>query len=267
MLRSRLIPTLLVDQGRLVKTVRFKDPTYLGDPLNTVRIFNEKRVDELFVADISASPTGRGPDFELLEKLAGESRMPVTYAGGVSTVEEVSRLVSIGIEKVAIGSASLDGLGLVDKASQTVGRQSVVVIINSVVVNGHQPTAHLYNPVSRKPTTMNVSEFAARAEAEGAGELVLYSVDRDGSYRGYDFDLIQTIRNTVDIPITLVGGASSDDDIRTLARDFGPVGIGVGSLFVFTGKFRSVLIQYPSHEKKLELCVAPGALGAPIGRT
>lgn len=254
MLRSRLVPTLLIDNGRLVKTREFGEGKYVGDPLNTVRIFNEKRVDELFIADISASRAGRDPDFELLEKLASESRMPLTYAGGVQTEEHFSRLVAIGIEKVAVGAALLRNPGLVAGASRSVGRQSVAVVVNSVTSSEGRGNHVVYDSVARRPTALQVPDFAAEAESEGAGEVILYSVDRDGSMRGFDIDLIASVKQRVSLPITLVGGASSTEDLRTLSQRFGPLGMGVGSLFVFTGKFRSVLIQYPSHAEKLDLC-------------
>ena len=264
MLRSRLIPTLLIDKGRLVKTTEFAEGKYVGDPLNTVRIFNEKRVDELFIADISASSLGRDPDFSLLGKLAGESRMPLTYAGGVSRVEHFNRLVSLGVEKVAVGAAFIRNPGLVAEASQSVGRQSVSVVVNSISSIEGGVNRVVYDTVHRTPTTINVPDFAARAESEGAGEIILYSVDRDGSMRGFDIELIESVKQRVDIPLTLVGGASNNDDLRELSQRFGPVGIGAGSIFVFTGKFRSVLIQYPSYSEKLELCVSQGRGHDPI---
>ena len=245
MLRSRIVPCLLLDQGRLVKTTNFAEPKYVGDPLNTVRIFNEKKVDELFLADVSASRLRASPDIELLKKLASESRMPLSYCGGIRRVEEFEELISIGIEKVGICSSFLRDESLVARASTAVGSQSVVVVLNSI--RSHQdPLEHLaFDSEAGIVTGQKITDLVKKAEDLGAGELVIYSVDRDGRGNGFDFEMASSIRTASSLPLTIVGGAGNSEDLCRLSADLGPIGIGAGSLFVFTGKFRSVLIQYP----------------------
>lgn len=250
MLRSRIVPSLLIDRGKLVKTTNFAEPKYVGDPLNTVRIFNEKKVDELFLADVSASRLRARPDFELLRKLASESRMPLSYCGGIRRVEEFEELISIGIEKVGICSSFLRDQDLVARAAKAVGNQSVIVVLNSVRSQRH-PFEHVaFDSQAGTVTSQKIIDLAIEAENLGAGELVLYSVDRDGRGTGFDYEMASSIRNASSLPITVIGGASTLDDLRRLSADLGPIGIGAGSLFVFTGKFRSVLIQYPSENER-----------------
>jgi len=252
MLRSRVIPFLLVDEGRLVKTTKFSQPKYVGDPLNAVRIFNEKQVDELFVADISASRQGRKPDFALLERLSAETRMPLAYAGGVREPSDFERLVGIGVEKVGVSSAYLRNPSLVTAAAQAIGSQSVAVVIDAVRSSALASGFVAFDNSESAVTERSVLELAIKAEQDGAGELILNSVDHDGTMAGFDEDLVKLVRDNVGIAMTIVGGAGSRADLKQLSRRFGPIGIGAGSLFVFTGKFRSVLIQYLNSEEKFD---------------
>lgn len=254
MLRSRLIPFLLMENGKLIKTTKFASPKYVGDPLNTIRIFNEKEVDELFIADRGASRMGVGPDFNLLASLAAQSRMPVTYAGGVSRAEDFERLVSVGIEKVAVSSSYLADSRAVRVACNAVGSQSVAVVIDVKRSSDDARELLVYERNNPSVGLLNAVELARRAQDDGVGEVIVNSVDRDGTMEGFDLDLAQRIRESVDIPMTIVGGAASRADLAQLSSLFGPVGIGVGSFFVFTGKFKSVLVQYPSIEVKREIC-------------
>jgi cyclase len=247
MLRPRIIPCLLLEDGDLIKTVRFKRDKYIGDPINAVRIYNEKEVDELVVLDIGATVGGRQPDFELIEKLAAECRMPFCYGGGISTEEHFERLVSLGVEKVALSSAALADTSLVTRAAQKVGSQSVVVVLD-VARRGLG-----YEVVTRR-ATMNSglipTEAARMMQDAGAGEIVINSVDLDGTMIGYDMALAGEIANAVTVPTTFMGGAGSLADIAGLIEAHGAVGAGAGSLFVLKGIYRAVLINYPSPEEK-----------------
>lgn len=253
MLRPRIIPCLLIQNGVLVKTVKFGDPKYVGDPLNAVRIFNEKEVDELIILDIDATRQEREPHYGLIEKLAVECRMPVCYGGGVKTVEQIERIVGLGIEKVAISSAAVDQPRLVSDGASRVGSQSIVVVIDIKKT----PSSNLYEVYTHNGTRasgLDPITFAVQMEQLGAGEIVINSIDRDGTMAGYDIDLAKTIRNATHIPMTVLGGAGSVGDIATLFNRCGIVGAAAGSLFVFKGKYRAVLITYPS-EKEREILV------------
>lgn len=249
MLRPRLIPCLLVHKGGLYKTAKFAQPKYVGDPLNAVRIFNEKEVDELMVIDIDASRHGNEPDYKLLANLALECRMPICYGGGVKSVEQFDRIIGLGVEKVAVSSAAVDSPDLVTKASLRVGSQSVVVVID-VKKTGLLRKYEVVTLNATQRTGFDPVTWAARLQQLGAGEIVLNSVDRDGEMKGYDFELIDLVYNAISTPLTVIGGAGSLDDIRSLLRRFGIIGASAGSLFVFKGKYRAVLINYPSRDEK-----------------
>jgi len=256
MLRPRIIPCLLVHKGGLVKTVGFGKPKYVGDPLNAVRIFNEKEVDELMVLDIDATREGREPDYTLVRHLAAECRMPLAYGGGVQTVEQFERLVSLGVEKVAVSSAALKNLALITEAAARVGRQSVVVVLDVA----RKGTRHeIFTRNGSTATGLEVAEFAQRAETAGAGEIVINSIDRDGQMKGYDMELARHVRAAVTLPLTVLGGAGSLADIASLVRELGLVGAAAGSLFVFKGVYKAVLINYPSRQDKDALVAAATA--------
>ena len=249
MLRARIIPCLLVHNGGLVKTTRFGDPKYVGDPLNAVRIFNEKQVDELIVVDIDATVAGREPDYGLIANLAAECRMPLCYGGGVKTVEQIERIVALGVEKVSLGSAAAYEPGLIEQAAQRVGSQSIVAVMDvkkSGLLGRYEPFTHN----GTKKVGRNPVEMARQFAALGAGEILLNSIDRDGTMKGYDLALIDSVRNAVRLPMTVLGGAGSLDDMRVLVDRYGAIGAAAGSLFVFKGKYRAVLIQYPQPAEK-----------------
>lgn len=250
MLRPRIIPCLLIHNGGLVKTVRFGAPKYVGDPLNAVRIFNEKEVDELMVVDIDASRYSREPDYKLIANLALECRMPLSYGGGVKTVEQFDRIISLGVEKVAVSSAAVDDPTLISRAAARIGSQSVVVVID-VKKSGLLRKPEVVTLNATKRSGLDPTNFAVKLQELGAGEIVLNNVDRDGEMKGYDFDLIDSVRNAISTPLTVLGGAGSLDDIRSLVSRYGVIGAAAGSLFVFKGKYRAVLINYPSLEEKL----------------
>nr|MBI1232813.1 imidazole glycerol phosphate synthase subunit HisF [Cytophagales bacterium] len=249
MLRPRIIPCLLIQNGGLVKTVQFSNPKYVGDPINAVRIFNEKEADELMVLDIDASVMERPPNEALISKLAAECRMPLCYGGGVKTVEHIERLVALGVEKVAISSAAVETPDLITKAAEHVGSQSLVVVIDvkRTGIIGH-PEVVTMNATTR--TGLDPFKFAYRMQEAGAGEIVVNSVDCDGMMKGYNLNDIEKMRQNINLPLTVLGGAGSIDDIRELVDKYSIIGAAAGSLFVFKGKFRAVLINYPSEQEK-----------------
>jgi cyclase len=221
----------------------------VGDPLNAVRIFNEKEVDELMVVDIDASRVGRSPNETLIAQLAAECRMPLCYGGGVKTADQAARLIGLGVEKVAIGSAAVDDPQLIARIARYVGNQSVVSVID-VKTTGlfRQPEVVTLNATRR--TGLEPVAFARKLQDLGVGEIVLNSVDRDGKMHGYDLDLIDRVWKAVSVPLTVLGGAGSLDHIRELVRRYPVIGAAAGSLFVFKGKYRAVLINYPERTER-----------------
>lgn len=256
MLHPRVIPCLLVKGGGLVKTVQFGSPKYVGDPINAVRIFNEKEVDELVVLDIDASVHGREPDYAMIRNLAAECRMPLCYGGGVKSVEQAERIVAMGVEKVAISSAAIDDPQLISRMAQTVGSQSVVVVLD--VRKGRKGGQYeVFTHNGSRATGRAPADFAAQMADLGAGEIVVNSIDNDGVMKGYDLDLLTQVRKAVTVPITALGGAGSLNDVRELIRRFGIIGAAAGSLFVFKGVYRAVLINYPARRDKEKLFCEP----------
>jgi cyclase len=259
MLRPRIIPCLLVHRGGLVKTQAFKDPKYVGDPINAVKIFNEKEADELIVLDIDATVQGLEPDFALIAKLAAECRMPLCYGGGVTTAAQAACIVDMGVEKVAVSSAAIANPVLLTEMAAAVGRQSVVVVLDVRRKSGlftkgfevctrNAKVVHKHDPIA----------LSVQLQEAGAGEIIVNAVDRDGLMQGYDLDLAAQFRQALRVPVTFLGGAGSLDDIGQLVSRVGVVGAAAGSLFVFKGKYRAVLINYPTPVQKAQLC--PDAL-------
>lgn len=252
MLRSRIIPCLLIKNGGLVKTVKFGESKYVGDPLNAVRIFNEKEGDELFVVDIDATSRNQEPDYNRIKNLAAECRMPLCYGGGVKTADQIQKIISLGVEKVAISAAAVKDPELIPSAAEKVGNQSVVVVLD-VKKKRFSKKYEIFTHNGKKPTGLNPVAFAQKAETLGAGEIVVNSIDRDGVMKGYDLDLVNQIRNAITLPLTVLGGAGTVNDVSGLIQKFGIIGASAGSLFVFKGKYRAVLINYPSRDEKDKL--------------
>lgn len=249
MLRPRIIPCLLVHNGGLVKTVKFGSPKYVGDPINAVKIFNEKEVDELTVLDIDASVLNREPDYRLIKNLAAECRMPLCYGGGVRSVDQAEKIISMGVEKVAISSAAFLDPGLIGRLANIVGSQSVVVVVDAKK-SATEAKYELWMHNGKKPTGKDAVQFAREMQDRGAGEIVVNSIDNDGLMKGYDLNLITEVYNKVTLPITALGGAGSLNDIKNLISKLGLIGAAAGSLFVFKGIYRAVLISYPSRIEK-----------------
>jgi len=250
MLRPRIIPCLLIKNGGLVKTVQFDKPKYVGDPINAVRIFNEKEVDELMVVDIDATTEKREPDYALIKNLAAECRMPLCYGGGVKTTDQIQKIISLGVEKVALSSAAVLTPDLISDAAARVGSQSIVVVVDVKKKGLINSRYEVYISNGKLATGLYPAEFAKRVEALGAGEVVVNSIDQDGVMKGYDLNLVRQVRESIHLPITVLGGAGSLKDIAALVESFGVIGAAAGSLFVFKGVYRAVLINYPSRAEK-----------------
>jgi len=251
MLRPRIIPSLLIQDNGLVKTVNFKNPKYVGDPINAVKIFNEKAVDELAIFDIDATVKRQEPNYSLIERIANQSRMPLCYGGGVKTVEQAQRIFSLGIEKIALSSAVIHNPSLVTQIAERVGAQSVIVVLDvkKKLFGGYE----VYTHNGKKSTGLNPFKFIEEAQELGAGEIVINSIDQDGIMKGYDMSLIDKARNSTSLPMTVLGGAGSLDDIQAVIKRHKIMGVAAGSLFVFKGVYKAVLINYPSKEEKEKL--------------
>ena len=252
MLNPRIIPCLLVQNKGLVKTVQFSSPKYVGDPLNAVKIFNEKSVDELIVLDIDATTNNKEPDYNMISNLAMECRMPLCYGGGVKTKEQALRIFELGVEKIAMSSVAIENPKLINEIAGIVGNQSVIVVLD-VKKKKFSKEYNLYTHNGKKKTGLNVLDFAKKVEELGCGEIIINSIDEDGVMEGYDTNIINIIRDEVSIPMTVLGGAGSLNDIGQMINRHGIIGVAAGSLFVFKGKYKAVLINYPNPIEKESL--------------
>ncbi len=250
MLRHRVIPVLLVKDHGLVKTRAFDKPTYIGDPTNAIRIFNEKEVDELALIDIGATASGRGPNFELVEQVASECFMPLSYGGGVRDLDQAKRLFSLGVEKVMLQTAALADLEIIRDIADYSGRQSVTVAID--VRSGRFGKERLFHAAQRSDAGKDWLGFACDAQDMGAGEILLTSVNREGSMEGLDLDLIHRAAERLHVPLVAHGGVGSLSDIKAGVRA-GADAVAVGSFFVFHGPRRGVLITYPPYDVLTDL--------------
>ena len=246
MLKTRVIPCLLLKDLGLVKTVKFQDEKYVGDPINAVKIFNEKEVDELIFLDIMATAEKRKPPFELLAKIASECFIPFSYGGGIRNIEDMKKILEIGIEKVALNSYAFQDPLFIKKAAEEFGSQSIIVSIDARKnANGNY---EVFIDRGQKATGKNPLEWALVVEKLGAGEILLNSIDRDGTMEGYDLGLIEIVAKSVQIPVIASGGAGKLEDFQK-AKVAGASAVSAGSLFVFVGPYRAVLMNYPSQEE------------------
>ena len=252
MLHPRIIPVLLVQNKGLVKTVKFKDPKYVGDPINAVKIFNEKEADELIVLDIDASSENREPDYQMIKNLATECRMPLCYGGGIKSVEQAQRILRLGVEKVALSSVVFDRPDIIPELTARVGKQSVAVVLDIKKRRfSSQYDCYILNgTVNQKVSAI---EFAHKVEQLGVGEIIINAIDKDGTMTGYDIELIDKIKQTVTIPVTALGGAGNYNDIKELVAKYPIIGAAAGSAFVFKGKYRAVLINYPTKVERRDI--------------
>ena len=251
MLLPRVIPCLLLDRGGLVKTVRFKAPAYVGDPINAIKIFNEKRVDELIVLDIGASRNHQEPPYALIEELAGECFMPFCYGGGVTTVAQAARIVGLGVEKIAVNHATLARPELVRELATQLGSQSVVACVD--VKKSWRGEYRLYDGVTGRLTELDPFEHAESLVRMGAGEVFVNNVDRDGTQLGYDHELVRRFSSRLSVPVIACGGAWKLDHVRDVVKEAGASAAAAGSMFVFQGPHRGVLINYPPYAELVRL--------------
>jgi cyclase len=248
MLKVRVMPCLLIQNGKLVKTVKFKNPAYVGDPINAIKIYNEKEVDELIVLDISASVEKRQPNYELLSQIATECFMPICYGGGVNSMDQLKKIFSLGFEKVAINTFAAENPSFISEAAAKYGSQSIVCSIDlkRSLFGGYQVmTRSGSNKVSKDPVA-----YAVAMEKAGAGEILVYSIDRDGTWSGFDIEIIKAISKAVTVPVIASGGAGSLEDIGDVVNRGGASAVALGSMAVFQGKDLGVLIKFP---KRLDL--------------
>ncbi len=246
MLRTRVIPVLLLRNKGLVKTTQFDKSRYIGDPINAVKLFNDKEVDELIFLDIDASKQQLKPDFEYIKSIASECFMPLGYGGGITTMEDISLLFSIGVEKVIINSSALNNLHLIKEAANTFGNQSIVVAVdvNKNLFGKYQIFSHA--KIKHKQT--DLLEYVKKAQDAGAGEIFINSVENDGMMQGYDLKLIQRLSKELTVPMVISGGAGKLHHLKE-AVEAGASAVAAGSLFIYHGPHKAVLINYPGYQE------------------
>jgi cyclase len=255
MYRHRIIPCLLRHKNGLYKTQNFKSPKYLGDPLNIAKLFNEKEVDELFVIDIDTTRSSAEPDYDFIDRIASECFMPVCYGGGVRTIEQMKKIFSLGIEKIALSSGIIDNPALLQEAATIFGKQSIVAVVDvkSTFLRKHGVCTHNGTIKVKTPLLALAKDF----ERLGAGEIVINNVDHDGEMNGYDLSLMKQVADAVDIPVVALGGAGKLEDMVEVIQKTGCSAAAAGSLFVYSGVHRAVLVNYPSRDKIDEAFLLP----------
>lgn len=248
--RPRIIPVLLIENRRLIKTIKFKHPTYIGDPINAIKIFNEKEVDELLLIDRSKSISKQEPDYELLKSIASEAFMPLAYGGGINNVNQVKKILSIGFEKVVLNTSIINNEKLITEISELFGSQSIVVSIDvKKSIFGYYLLCFKSGMIKRK---YNIVSFCKKMEELGAGEIFINSIDRDGTMLGYDLQLVKSISQSVNIPIIACGGASNIDDLYKVLNLGGASAAAASSMFIYYGRNKGVLITFPEEKKLFE---------------
>ena len=249
MLMSRLIPVLLIRDKGLIKTVKFKEDKYIGDPINAVKIFNEKKVDEIIILDIDATTKSQKPDYKMIESIASQCRSPLCYGGGIKSVGIARKILSLGVEKVAISSQAIKDPSILKALVAGIGSQSVVLVLDIkkkllggleiMISNGTEKTG--YDPIVFLKTIRDI----------GVGEIVINSIDNDGMMNGYPFRLFDQLKEHIDVPMTILGGAGSEADLKDAVARYGTVGAAAGSYFVYKGKYKAVLIDYPKNPRDI----------------
>ncbi len=250
MIRPRVIPALLLKGQGLVKTVKFKDPKYLGDPINIVRIFNDKEVDEIVLLDITATPQNRGPQFEVLKDIASEVFIPLAYGGGIRSMEDVRTLLSIGIEKLIMNTSAVENPSLIRDTADHAGSQAVVVSMD--VKKNFLGKYEVFTRCGQKKTGLDPVKHAMEVEKMGAGEILLNSIDCDGMMQGYDIELVRRVADAVKVPVVACGGAGNLAHVAEVIQQGHASAAAAGSMFVFQGPLRGVLISYPSPKELKE---------------
>lgn len=251
MFRARVIPVLLLKNLGLVKSVKFKDYRYIGDPINAVKIFNDKKADELVFLDINASKENRLISLDFVHKVGDEANMPFAVGGGIKTVKDIRRILEYGAEKVIINTAAFENPEFIKEAVDAFGSSTIVICLD--VKRDFGGKYKLVYKQGSKKSSEDVLEIAQKMEEYGAGEIVIQSVDRDGTYQGYDFDLIKSISENITIPIVALGGAKDYSDLNKAVNYSYASAVAAGSLFVFHGPRKAVLINYPTKEELSEI--------------
>lgn len=250
MLLPRLIPVLLITKDGVVKTHNFSDPKYIGDVINSVKIFNEKKVDELIILDIEASKLNTEPDYNLIEKIALEANMPICIGGGIKNNQQANRIFNLGVEKVCLSSVLFENLNFVKELTSDVGSQSVAAVLDVKKISNKY---ELFINNGEKKLNVDLKEILHSLQEYGIGEIVFNSIDNDGQMNGYDIDLVDEFNEEIKVPFTIVGGAGKLEDVKDLFKKYKNINFGCGSLFVFKGLRRSVLLNYPEQSKKISL--------------
>jgi len=253
-LRPRIIPCLLIHKGGLVKTVNFKNPKYVGDPINAVKIFNEKEADELIVLDIDASVNNSEPNYRLISNLANECRMPICYGGGIKNAAQARKIIGLGVEKIAISSAAIENPDFIKNVSNEIGAQSVVVVLDVRRKNNDESSPFEVFTHGGAKRRKGALRFHMDLLADcPVGEIMVNNIDRDGLMSGYDIELGKQLKNVSTVPVSMLGGAGSVEDVSELLRCCGHIGCAAGSLFVFKGPLKAVLLTYPTLAERLSL--------------
>ena len=250
MMYPRVIPVLLIDQNKLIQTRKFKYLKYLGDPLNAIRIFNEKEVDELAFFDITATVNKSEPNYSLIKNMSRESRMPLCYGGGVKNLFQFEKIINLGVEKISISSSAFLNNKLIIEASKIYGSQSVIATLD---IKKHDEKYFIFIENGKKKIEAKIEDVIKKIQEDGVGEIIFNLIDRDGTRSGYDLEFIYSIKNLIKTPISLLGGANSYQDLESVLKNFGLVGLCAGSMFSLKGKFNSVLLQYLSKNEKNKL--------------
>lgn len=247
MLATRVIPCLLIDDGALVKSVKFKNLDYIGDPVNAIRIYNELEVDELILLDITASQNNKAPDFELVSQVASECFMPLTYGGGITILDQAKRLFNLGIEKISLNTAALRTPDLIEEIAASFGSQAVVVSIDAskAFLGGYK----VCKDRGATRTKMTPDDLAYQAQERGAGEILITSIDRDGTWEGYDLDLVKMITSRISVPVIVNGGAGKVEDFGEAVTSASASAVATGSMVIYQKKGLGVLINFPSQEQ------------------
>lgn len=251
MLSTRVIPTLLIKGEGLYKSVKFKDYRYIGDPINAIKIFNEKEVDEIVVVDVEASKQGKEPNYGLIEKMANQAFMPLGYGGGINSVEQARRILALGVEKIILNSALFSSKELITEIANEVGAQSVVACLD--VKKNIWGNYECFAFSGKRSFKRKPHDLAKEFETLGAGEIIINSIDRDGTFEGYDLKLIKSVSQVTNVPLVALGGARDLRDFSEAINQGGASAVAAGSMFVFHGKHRAVLITYPEIEQLEEL--------------
>jgi len=247
MLKARVTPCLLLKNRGLVKTIKFKDPKYIGDPINAVKIFNEKEVDELILLDITATTEKKGLQIRLISEIARECFMPLCYGGGICSIDDIREIYKLGIEKVSINTCAVENPLFIKSAADAFGSQSIVVSID--VKKNLFGKYEIFTQSGKKNTKLDPIKFIKQMENMGAGEILINSIDRDGTMQGYDIDLIKKVAESVSIPVIACGGAGKIEDFEEAVKKGGASAVAAGSLFVFYGPNRAILINFPTRQE------------------